>query len=665
METRSRKRQAIQSMTDDSKPETGFGKWNALIDAAHTPTKLESAFDLISLMCTDFVALVNSNVMAAMLRVFDTNVSPTPLVFAALRVMQKLMDISEARCRFLLKLMQNDSFTDLLNRWVMYLSDCPPTYDATLLFHVLMKLVVKIHSRIENSSIVNGAVSGWKRDLILSNPSQFLQVTRFLEPSVCLTVQLSAVQMLTSWITAEYTPTKIMVISNMQYFYMNNNLFRLVLGVVQQALTSSFSGLETCAITLLQLMTPDDVAVKMQMVHTGILAEVCELLPVCSNVFPVIHKVCVNCPLAQTAINEYDVLQHGIKRFEEISIDNKERLRQTIKTLYQMCGNVSSLRQQVCACFTSTCIKKLVSIVFEHDGTLNNYVIGILLSGIKHYEQPVVRTLSSFASVFCDAMRAPNAECSVLAKRAVACLLNFIITSCPPERRTCLHANVIASLVEFIKFASKTEHVSSVEMGLLLMNNLVTVSPDTVSRVSVKQAYEAGFIEFAEASLQCPEFKSHRRLVVILLAMSDRTHVHENVVPSHATFVEDLMRHALTQNCKSVKAMFKTLLDRLLTPDEFKVCRSFVINTLLGAVHRLFKFPDNQKMCTICTGGDEDGEVVYAPCFHAYHVSCLKEWLVVKDSCPLCATPVLRNLVNPCGVPRSLDKSTDSCTVCM
>lgn len=42
--------------------------------------------------------------------------------------------------------------------------------------------------------------------------------------------------------------------------------------------------------------------------------------------------------------------------------------------------------------------------------------------------------------------------------------------------------------------------------------------------------------------------------------------------------------------------------------------------------------------CSICL---EEGTNVSLPCRHAFHRSCIHDWLMIRDSCPLCRATVL------------------------
>ena len=42
-----------------------------------------------------------------------------------------------------------------------------------------------------------------------------------------------------------------------------------------------------------------------------------------------------------------------------------------------------------------------------------------------------------------------------------------------------------------------------------------------------------------------------------------------------------------------------------------------------------------------CDGGDDE---VYSPCFHSFHRACILKWVCIKDECPKCRQPVIRNI---------------------
>ncbi|CAL9161521.1 uncharacterized protein LOC103981165 isoform X2 [Musa acuminata AAA Group] len=53
--------------------------------------------------------------------------------------------------------------------------------------------------------------------------------------------------------------------------------------------------------------------------------------------------------------------------------------------------------------------------------------------------------------------------------------------------------------------------------------------------------------------------------------------------------------------------------------------------------------PEVEWKCSICQeeyeGNDETGRL---QCGHSYHMHCIKQWLLLKNACPVCKTPVLK-----------------------
>ena len=51
-------------------------------------------------------------------------------------------------------------------------------------------------------------------------------------------------------------------------------------------------------------------------------------------------------------------------------------------------------------------------------------------------------------------------------------------------------------------------------------------------------------------------------------------------------------------------------------------------------------------VCTICLEDFTEGEeVVLCPCKHCYHQYCIKDWLRMKNSCPMCKLTIRRSFL--------------------
>lgn len=108
-------------------------------------------------------------------------------------------------------------------------------------------------------------------------------------------------------------------------------------------------------------------------------------------------------------------------------------------------------------------------------------------------------------------------------------------------------------------------------------------------------------------------------------------------------FISALMRHSVLSDDESLCASASLLLQLLLGEERFAGRRAEVVSSLLKLPAPMAAFPSGES-CTICRSEEACEGVVYTPCFHAYHVSCLSQWLNVRDVCPMCNKSVLCEL---------------------
>ena len=48
-----------------------------------------------------------------------------------------------------------------------------------------------------------------------------------------------------------------------------------------------------------------------------------------------------------------------------------------------------------------------------------------------------------------------------------------------------------------------------------------------------------------------------------------------------------------------------------------------------------------EKECVMCLEDFIEGESVkLLPCFHPFHIECIKGWLLKQATCPICTSPV-------------------------
>ncbi len=55
---------------------------------------------------------------------------------------------------------------------------------------------------------------------------------------------------------------------------------------------------------------------------------------------------------------------------------------------------------------------------------------------------------------------------------------------------------------------------------------------------------------------------------------------------------------------------------------------------------------DHSKTCTICLNSFEPtSTIIVLPCLHEYDLACIKQWLQVQSSCPMCRCNIISNQV--------------------
>ena len=87
---------------------------------------------------------------------------------------------------------------------------------------------------------------------------------------------------------------------------------------------------------------------------------------------------------------------------------------------------------------------------------------------------------------------------------------------------------------------------------------------------------------------------------------------------------------------------------RVNTRSIFKDCQ--IIQYNLREVKRWgffdHKIYAENSVCTICLEDFMEGEeVVLCPCKHCYHQHCIKDWLRMKNSCPMCKLTIRRSFL--------------------
>ena len=104
---------------------------------------------------------------------------------------------------------------------------------------------------------------------------------------------------------------------------------------------------------------------------------------------------------------------------------------------------------------------------------------------------------------------------------------------------------------------------------------------------------------------------------------------------------------------QSVKSSNGRSLLRVNTSSILKDCRKIKYKIHSIKKSRFFSYESYSKnsVCSICMEDFTEGEeLVLCPCKHCYHECCIKEWLRLKNCCPLCK-------MNICSGPLATESS--------
>ena len=123
-----------------------------------------------------------------------------------------------------------------------------------------------------------------------------------------------------------------------------------------------------------------------------------------------------------------------------------------------------------------------------------------------------------------------------------------------------------------------------------------------------------------------------------------------------SVIIKRCWEHCLVEN-ESVERSNGSSMRRVDTSSILRDCE--IIRYNFESVKRLGLFQidyskknySKNSICSICMEDFTEGEeVVFCPCKHCYHNHCLKEWLRLKNACPLCK-------LNICGGPHATEST--------
>ena len=104
---------------------------------------------------------------------------------------------------------------------------------------------------------------------------------------------------------------------------------------------------------------------------------------------------------------------------------------------------------------------------------------------------------------------------------------------------------------------------------------------------------------------------------------------------------------------ESVESSNGSSLQRVNTSSILRDCRKIKYKFHSLKKSRIFSYKSYSKnsVCSICMEDFTEGEeLVLCPCKHCYHERCIKEWLKLKNSCPLCK-------LNICSGPHATEST--------
>ena len=90
---------------------------------------------------------------------------------------------------------------------------------------------------------------------------------------------------------------------------------------------------------------------------------------------------------------------------------------------------------------------------------------------------------------------------------------------------------------------------------------------------------------------------------------------------------------------ESVESLNGSSLQRVNTSSILRDCRKikYKFHSIKKSQFFSYKSYSKVSVCSICMEDFTEGEeLVLCPCKHCCHECCIKEWLKLKNSCPLC-----------------------------
>ncbi|CAH1425696.1 unnamed protein product [Lactuca virosa] len=150
-------------------------------------------------------------------------------------------------------------------------------------------------------------------------------------------------------------------------------------------------------------------------------------------------------------------------------------------------------------------------------------------------------------------------------------------------------------------------------------------------------------------------YRPHRRELMLEATARHRGFPHLRVLPEDGVAILDIsgyheVGHSVDHHRDMRLDIDHMSYEELLALGEqigsvgSRLSDDFVVEHLKTRVFTSSKSSNDQELnsCVICQTNYDDGEEIgVVDCGHEYHVECVKKWLVVKNTCPVCKSTAL------------------------
>lgn len=367
--------------------------------------------------------------------------------------------------------------------------------------------------------------------------------------------------------------------------------------------------------------------------------DLCAAVQKSNTLFVIARHICAGFERACTEAVSFGLIAHVMASFENPESD--KFVKYGVQLLYVF---RKTLKTPVSQAFTEGAFRRLIDLTRSclHSGDLFYRELLTLFDVAIPRQDLLLTVQDQLVPVIIDVFRISTDSTATFS----ACLLVTYMAQANPEafgQLSVLVPPIVKLLSQPHAFGEMFIRVGCKALGELLY--FVVDGVRVHHQENIQAAYNAGFASVCrsltkESSGDCLIFV----LLLSVLVLRDRSP--ELLVENDGEFVDAVTKHAVLSVQEETRNAASNLLRLLVSPEKFLSRRADVVNMLLKMPVPMTAFPIEDG-CSICRVEESGSEVVYTPCFHAYHKSCLENWLIVRDVCPVCTKSVLTEL-NKC-----------------